>query len=126
MLIVCSIVLMIVLYPLLKPILTLFGTSSSAMKYAYSYMMIYLIGTLPSMLTLGMNPFINAQGYSTAGMCSVLIGAIMNLVLDPIFIFLFRLGIQGACHCNCYFSMCFSYICVLVFKESFGIKSKIT
>ena len=87
---------MIVLYPLLKPILTLFGTSTSAMKYAYPYMMIYLIGTLPSMLTLGMNPFINAQGYSTAGMCSVLIGAIMNLVLDPIFIFLFGLGIQGA------------------------------
>ena len=63
MLVLCSIVLMIVLYPLLKPILTLFGTSTSAMKYAYPYMMIYLIGTLPSMLTLGMNPFINAQGY---------------------------------------------------------------
>lgn len=71
MLVLCSIVLMIVLYPLLKPILTLFGTSTSAMKYAYPYMMIYLIGTLPSMLTLGMNPFINAQGYSTAGMCLV-------------------------------------------------------
>ncbi len=113
MLIVCSIVLMIVLYPLLKPILTLFGTSSSAMKYAYSYMMIYLIGTLPSMLTLGMNPFINAQGYSTAGMCSVLIGAIMNLVLDPIFIFLFRLGIQGALPLQLLFLNVFQlYLCI--------------
>lgn len=50
MLVLCSIVLMIVLYPLLKPILTLFGTSTSAMKYAYPYMMIYLIGTLPGIL----------------------------------------------------------------------------
>ena len=117
MLVLCSIVLMIVLYPLLKPILTLFGTSASAMKYAYPYMMIYLIGTLPSMLTLGMNPFINAQGYSTAGMCSVLIGAIMNLVLDPIFIFLFGLGIQGAAIATI-ISQCVSSIFVYWFLKN--------
>ena len=117
MLVLCSIVLMIVLYPLLKPILTLFGTSTSAMKYAYPYMMIYLIGTLPSMLTLGMNPFINAQGYSTAGMCSVLIGAIMNLVLDPIFIFLFGLGIQGAAIATL-ISQCVSAIFVYWFLKN--------
>lgn len=117
MLVLCSIVLMIVLYPLLKPILTLFGTSTSAMKYAYPYMMIYLIGTLPSMLTLGMNPFINAQGYSTAGMCSVLIGAIMNLVLDPIFIFLFGLGIQGAAIATV-ISQCVSAIFVYWFLKN--------
>ena len=117
MLVLCSIVLMIVLYPLLKPILTLFGTSSSAMKYAYPYMMIYLIGTLPSMLTLGMNPFINAQGYSTAGMCSVLIGAIMNLVLDPMFIFLFGLGIQGAAIATL-ISQCVSAIFVYWFLKN--------
>ena len=96
MLVLCSIVLMIVLYPLLKPILTLFGTSTSAMKYAYPYMMIYLIGTLPSMLTLGMNPFINAQGYSLTGMLSVAIGAAANLVLDPLFIFVLGFGVRGA------------------------------
>ena len=117
MLVLCSIVLMIVLYPLLKPILTLFGTSTSAMKYTYPYMMIYLIGTLPSMLTLGMNPFINAQGYSTAGMCSVLIGAIMNLVLDPIFIFLFGLGIQGAAIATV-ISLCVSAIFVYWFLKN--------
>ena len=110
MLVLCSIVLMIVLYPLLKPILTLFGTSSSAMKYAYPYMMIYLIGTLPSMLTLGMNPFINAQGYSTAG-------AIMNLVLDPMFIFLFGLGIQGAAIATL-ISQCVSAIFVYWFLKN--------
>ena len=96
MLVLCSIVLMIVLYPLLKPILTLFGTSTSAMKYAYPYMIIYLIGTLPSMLTLGMNPFINAQGYSLTGMLSVAIGAAANLVLDPLFIFTLDMGTAGA------------------------------
>ena len=96
MLVLCSIVLMIVLYPLLKPILTLFGTSSSAMKYAYPYMMIYLIGTVPSMIATGMNPFINAQGYATSGMLSVTIGAVANLILDPLFIFGLHLGIKGA------------------------------
>ena len=59
-------------------------------------MMIYLIGTLPSMVATGMNPFINAQGYSTVGMLSVTIGAVANLLLDPLFIFVFGFGVQGA------------------------------
>ena len=59
-------------------------------------MMLYLIGTLPSMIAVGMNPFINAQGYSLVGMCSVAIGAAANLLLDPLFIFVFGLGVQGA------------------------------
>ena len=58
--------------------------------------MIYLIGTLPSMIATGMNPFINAQGYSTIGMTSVAIGAVANLLLDPLFIFVFGFGVQGA------------------------------
>ena len=58
--------------------------------------MLYLIGTLPSMIAVGMNPFINAQGYSLVGMCSVAIGAAANLLLDPLFIFVFGLGVQGA------------------------------
>ena len=57
------------------------------MLYAYPYMMIYLIGTLPSMIAVGMNPFINAQGYSVIGMSSVVVGAAANLILDPVFIF---------------------------------------
>ena len=78
------------------PVLILFGASKDAMLYAYPYMMIYLIGTLPSMIAVGMNPFINAQGYATSGMLSVTIGAVANLILDPLFIFGLHLGIKGA------------------------------
>lgn len=78
------------------PLLVLFGASEDALVYAYPYMMLYLIGTLPSMIAVGMNPFINAQGYSTVGMLSVAIGAIANLLLDPLFIFVFGLGVRGA------------------------------
>lgn len=69
-----------------RPLLVLFGASADALVYAYPYMMLYLIGTLPSMIAVGMNPFINAQGYSLVGMCSVAIGAAANLLLDPLFI----------------------------------------
>ena len=58
-----------------------------------TYLMIYLLGTFPSMVATGMNPFINAQGYATTGMISVVIGAVANLILDPIFIFAFGMGI---------------------------------
>ena len=79
-----------------KPILLLFGASTESLIYAWPYLMIYLIGTLPSMIATGMNPFINAQGYAIMGMFSVMIGALCNIVLDPIFIFAFSLGIKGA------------------------------
>ena len=79
-----------------RPLLVFFGASEDALVYAYPYMMLYLIGTLPSMIAVGMNPFINAQGYSTVGMLSVAIGAIANLLLDPLFIFVFGLGVRGA------------------------------
>lgn len=92
----CALVLMVIGFLFARPLLVLFGASESALVYAYPYMMIYLIGTLPSMLTTGMNPFINAQGYATTGMISVMIGAVANLLLDPLFIFVFKLGIEGA------------------------------
>jgi len=79
-----------------RPLLTLFGASADALTYAHPYMLIYLIGTLPSMLTVGMNPFINAQGYSVIGMSSVAIGAVANLLLDPLFIFVLGFGVRGA------------------------------
>ena len=91
-----SLLLIAVGYPLKAPLLTLFGASADAMVYAYPYMMLYLIGTLPSMIATGMNPFINAQGYSTVGMLSVTIGAVANLLLDPLFIFVLGFGVQGA------------------------------
>lgn len=92
----CGIVLMTIGLVFARPLLVLFGASESALVYAYPYMMIYLIGTIPSMLTTGMNPFINAQGYAMTGMISVTIGAVANLILDPLFIFAFHLGIEGA------------------------------
>ena len=91
-----GIILMAVGILFAKPILYLFGASDSAITYAYPYMIIYLIGTIPSMISTGMNPFINAQGYATTGMISVAIGAIANIVLDPIFIFALNMGIEGA------------------------------
>ena len=79
-----------------RPLLVLFGASEDALIYAYPYMMLYLIGTIPSMIATGMNPFINAQGYAVTGMLSVAIGAIANLILDPLFIFVLGFGIRGA------------------------------
>ena len=93
---VCAVILMVIGFLFARPLLSLFGASADAMVYAYPYMMIYLIGTLPSMVATGMNPFINAQGYATAGMLSVVIGAAANLVLDPVFIFVLGMGIRGA------------------------------
>ena len=96
MLTACAVVLMCIGFLFARPILVLFGSSENALIYAYPYIMIYLIGTFPSMIITGMNPFINAQGYAITGMCSVVIGAIANIILDPLFIFAFRLGIRGA------------------------------
>ena len=92
----CAVMLMIIGLIFAKPILVLFGASDAGLVYAYPYLMIYLLGTFPSMVATGMNPFINAQGYATTGMTSVIIGAVANLVLDPLFIFVFHLGIKGA------------------------------
>lgn len=91
-----AIILMVIGLCFARPILYLFGASDAALVYACPYLMIYLIGTLPSMITTGMNSFINAQGYATIGMTSVAIGAIANCILDPIFIFVLHLEIRGA------------------------------
>lgn len=78
------------------PVLTLFGASDTSLPYAMSYMRIYLMGTVFSMVALGMNPFINSQGFANVGMTTIFLGAVTNIVLDPVFIFVFRLGVQGA------------------------------
>lgn len=79
-----------------KPVLYLFGASDATYPYAREYITIYLSGSLPVMLTLGLNPFLNAQGFTRTGMMTVLIGAVCNIVLDPLFIFVFGMGVQGA------------------------------
>ena len=96
MLTLCSILLMLTGLIFAKPILTLFGAGRENFDYACPYLMIYLLGTFPSMVATGMNPFINAQGYSTIGMLSVAIGAVANLLLDPLFIFVLGFGVRGA------------------------------
>ena len=79
-----------------EPLLLTFGASENTISYAMSYMRIYSLGTIFVQMTLGMNGFITAQGFSTVGMKTVLIGAGLNTVLDPILIFGLRLGVQGA------------------------------
>ena len=79
-----------------RPILYLFGASDATFPYADDYMTIYLMGTLFVMISLGMNPFVNAQGFGSVGMMTVVLGAAVNIVLDPIFIFLLDMGVKGA------------------------------
>ena len=74
----------------------LFGASENTIGYAVDYMYIYALGTIFVQLTLGMNAFITAQGFTTVSMVSIIIGAVCNIVLDPIFIFVFDMGVSGA------------------------------
>ena len=109
-----AVILMVIGLTFAHPLLTLFGASKAALTYAVPYMMIYLIGTLPSMIAVGMNPFINAQGYSVIGMSSVAIGAVANLLLDPLFIFALGFGVRGAAMATV-ISQCLSAVFVLIF-----------
>ena len=96
MLCLTSIFVMLLGYLFMKPILYLFGASDVTYPYSAEYLRIYLIGTPLVMLATGMNGFINAQGYGRTGMFTILIGAVINIILDPIFIFGLGLGISGA------------------------------
>lgn len=91
-----SLVLFGFCYFLRRPILFLFGASEASFYYADQYMSIYLWGTAFSMITTGMNPFINAQGFPRTGMLTTVLGAVINVALDPIFIFALDMGVQGA------------------------------
>ncbi len=91
-----SIILTAVLLIWNKDLLLAFGASENTIGYATDYMGIYAIGTLFVQMTLGMNTFITAQGFTTTSMVSVIIGAVCNIVLDPIFIFGFDMGVKGA------------------------------
>ena len=79
-----------------RPLLLAFGASTNTIDYSAAYMNIYALGTVFVQLTLGMNAFITAQGFAKVGMLSVLIGAVANTALDPLFIFGFHMGVQGA------------------------------
>ena len=91
-----SVILTAVGYLFMKPILFAFGASEESFVYAREYLNIYLIGTIFSMISTGMNGYINAQGFPQIGMCTTVLGAVCNIILDPIFIFGFHLGVSGA------------------------------
>lgn len=96
MLVITGILLTIVGFLIERPLLYGLGASDVTYPYASAYLKIYFIGNLFVMIGLGMNPFVNAQGFGTIGMITVGLGAVINIVLDPLFIFVFHLGVQGA------------------------------
>ena len=111
MLLATGLVLMITGEIFSRPILYLFGASEDNIAFALVYLRIYLIGTVFTMTAGGINPFINAQGFSMVGMATVLTGAVMNIILDPILIFGFHLGIEGAAIATVvsqFFSACYA------------------
>ncbi len=96
LLLIFSAVLMVLFFIIKRPVLFLIGASDATFPFADEYMTIYIFGTLFVQISLGMNPYITAQGCSRTAMLSVLIGAVLNIALDPLFIFGFGMGIRGA------------------------------
>ena len=96
MLVITGVILCIVVLLIKKPVLYLFGASDATYPYADSYLSVYILGSVFMMVSLGMNGFINAQGFANRGMLTVVIGAVVNIALDPLLIFVFDMGVQGA------------------------------
>ena len=117
-----SIVLTTVFMIFREPLLMAFGASENTIGYASEYMEIYLIGTIAVQLSLGLNSFISTQGFATTSMATVLIGAVTNIVLDPVFIYGFDMGVKGAAIATI-LSQTLSAIWVLIFLT--GKKTKI-
>ena len=96
MLVITALVLTVLFESFAEPLLLMFGASENTIGYALDYMRIYALGTIFVQLTLGMNAYITAQGFATVSMKTVLIGALLNTALDPLFIFVLGLGVRGA------------------------------
>ena len=130
-----SAVLTVILLLWNRNMLLAFGASSNTIEYATQYMNIYSIGTIFVQLTLGMNAFITAQGFAKTGMLSVLIGAVVNIILDPIFIFGLKMGVRGAAlatiisqACSCIWILTFLFgkkTTLRIKKENMGLKKEI-
>ncbi len=97
-----------------RPILYLFGASDDTYLYAADYLNIYILGTVFVMISLGMNQFINSQGFAKTGMLTVMLGTVANIILDPIFIFVFDMGVKGAAYATV-ISQFLSAVWVLLF-----------
>lgn len=117
-----SVVLTTVFMIFRDPLLMAFGASENTIGYASDYMEIYLIGTISVQLALGLNSFISTQGFATISMATVLIGAVTNIVLDPVFIYGFNMGVKGAAIATI-LSQTLSAIWVVIFLT--GKKTKI-
>lgn len=91
-----AVILTIIFYVFAPQLLTMFGASAATLPYALSYARIYILGTVVVLIVLGMNPFITIQGFAKTSMLTTVIGAVINIILDPIFIFIFDMGVQGA------------------------------
>ena len=96
LLMISAVILTVVCYVFRRPVIFLFGASEASYVYANEYLKISLFGTAFSMLVTGMNGFINAQGFPKFGMVTTILGAVINIILDPIFIFAFDMGVAGA------------------------------
>ncbi len=96
LLLICAAVLIAGLMPLREPMLRLFGASDATLPYAMEYFTVYLCGTFFALLATGMNQLVICQGYARVGMCSVVLGAVLNIVLDPICMFVLDMGVTGA------------------------------
>lgn len=83
-----------------RPLLFLFGADDATINYADEFLTIYSLGTIMVMISLGMNPFINSQGFGRTGMMTIALGAVINIGLDPLFIFVFHMGVRGAALAN--------------------------
>lgn len=122
LLLIFSVILTIVFMIFKEPLLYMFGASDNTIVYGLDYITIYLFGTIFVQFALGLNMYISAQGFAKTAMLSVLIGAITNIVLDPIFIFGFNMGVNGAALATI-ISQCLSAIWVLYFLISTKSKS---
>lgn len=117
LLVLFAVVTSAVSYLFMKPILTSIGASSHTLPHAVDYLSVYLLGTLFVEVAVGLNTFINCQGRPGVAMCSVIIGAVLNIVLDPLFIFTFGMGVKGAALATILSQAC-SAVWVLVFLTS--------
>lgn len=117
MLAVCSLLLVVCIYPIRIPMLRYFGASDITLPYANAYFTIYLTGTIFALMSTGMNQFIICQGFAKTGMYSVVLGAALNIILDPIFIFGLHMGVSGAAVATVISQM---VSCAFVLKTLFG------
>ena len=122
LLIVFSLALCLPVYIFMEPILLLSGASETTLPYAKDYMSVYLLGTVFVMISTGLNNFINAQGRSKTAMISVLIGAVANIALDPLFIYVFKMGVKGAAIATVISQFCSS---VFILKFLFSSKASL-